>query len=90
MIGAANGATTIFKIDISALRITILSSWEEKMITLRLVMRENIVAFIDVEQPSSWELGSQLFGKHASGKDNLSRDRKILIKEKISAKRRKQ
>lgn len=52
------------------------------------LIRRSIVAFIEkLEQPSPWELGSDLFGKHASGKDNLSQDRKALIKEKIRAKR---
>ena len=52
------------------------------------LIRKSITEFIGkLEQPSPWELGSELFGKYASGKDNLSQDRKTLIKEKIRAKR---
>ena len=52
------------------------------------LIRKSITAFIEkIEHPSPWELGSDLFGKYASGRDNLSQDRKALIKEKIRAKR---
>lgn len=51
------------------------------------LIRKSITAFIEkIEHPSPWELGSDLFGKYASGKDNLSQDRKSIIKEKIRAK----
>jgi metal-responsive CopG/Arc/MetJ family transcriptional regulator len=52
------------------------------------LIRKSITAFIEkIEHPSPWELGRDLFGKYASGKDNLSQDRKSIIKEKIRAKR---
>jgi len=52
------------------------------------LIRKSITAFIEkIEQPSPWELGSNFFGKYASGKDNLSSDRKAIAKEKIRAKR---
>jgi predicted DNA-binding protein len=52
------------------------------------LIRKSITAFIEnAEKPSPWELGCDFFGKYASGQDNLSRDRKDLIKEKIRAKR---
>ncbi|MCU7841641.1 MAG: ribbon-helix-helix domain-containing protein [Candidatus Thiodiazotropha sp. (ex Troendleina suluensis)] len=52
------------------------------------LIRKSITNFIEaVEHPSPWELGSKLFGRHASGQDNLSRDRKSIIKEQIRAKR---
>ena len=51
-------------------------------------VRQSIFAFIEKqEKPSPWELGKDIFGKHASGQSNLSVDRKTLIKEKIRAKR---
>ncbi|MEA3466172.1 MAG: CopG family transcriptional regulator [Thermodesulfobacteriota bacterium] len=51
------------------------------------LIRKSITAFIEnFEQPSPWELGSKLFGKYESGQDNLSRDRKVIAKEKIRAK----
>jgi len=52
------------------------------------LIRKSITTFIEkVEHPSAWELGSKLFGKYASGQDNLSQDRKAIVKEKIRAKR---
>ncbi len=52
------------------------------------LIRKSITDFIDkLEKPSPWELGNDVFGKYASGKDNLSTDRKALVKEKIRAKR---
>ena len=52
------------------------------------LIRKSITAFIEkIEQPSPWELGNEFFGKYASGKDNLSTDRKAISKEKIRAKR---
>jgi len=57
-------------------------------ITKSELIRKSITAFIEkIECPSPWELGSDVFGKYASGKDNLSQDRKSIVKEKISAKR---
>ncbi|MBA1447108.1 MAG: CopG family transcriptional regulator [Gammaproteobacteria bacterium] len=52
------------------------------------LIRKSITAFIDkLDKPSPWELGSDLFGKYASEQDNLSRDRKSLLKDKIRAKK---
>ena len=52
------------------------------------LVRQSIFAFIEKQEKSSpWELGRDFFGKHASGQNNLSVDRKTLIKEKIKAKR---
>jgi len=52
------------------------------------LIRKSVAEYIDrLEKPSPWELGSDLFGKYASGQDNLSKDRKTLLKDKISAKR---
>ena len=51
-------------------------------------IRKSITAYIEkVEHPSAWELGNNLFGKYASGQNNLSQDRKSIAKEKIRAKR---
>jgi len=53
-------------------------------------IRKSITDYIDkLEQPSAWELGNNLFGKHSSGTGNLSTDRKQLIKEKIRVKNEK-
>jgi len=52
------------------------------------LIRKSISEYIDkLEKPSPWELGSDIFGKYASGQNNLSKDRKALIKEKIRAKK---
>jgi len=52
------------------------------------LIRKSVSEYIDkLEKPSPWELGSDIFGKYASGQNNLSKDRKALIKEKIRAKR---
>ena len=52
------------------------------------LVRKSITEFIKtIEKPTPWELGSELFGKYASNVNNLSQDRKELIKEKIKAKR---
>ncbi|MCA9924908.1 MAG: CopG family transcriptional regulator [Anaerolineales bacterium] len=52
------------------------------------LIRRSVIEFIDkLETPSPWDLGSDVFGKYASGQDNLSRDRKALVKEKIRAKK---
>ncbi|MCF6259688.1 MAG: ribbon-helix-helix domain-containing protein [Gammaproteobacteria bacterium] len=52
------------------------------------LIRKSVTEYINkLEKPSPWELGSDFFGKYASGQGNLSRDRKALLKEKIRAKR---
>ncbi len=52
------------------------------------LIRKSVTEYIDkLEKPSPWELGNDIFGKYASGQDNLSKDRKTLLKEKIRAKR---
>lgn len=52
------------------------------------LIRKSITEFIGkLEKPTPWALGSDVFGKYASGVDDLSSDRKSLIKEKIGSKR---
>lgn len=38
------------------------------------------------ESPTPWELGKSVFGLRGSGRDNLSSDRKKILKEKLNAK----
>ena len=53
------------------------------------LIRKGIAEYLEkLEKPNAWELGSNLFGRYSSGKINLSRDRKSLLKEKIQAKRK--
>lgn len=38
-------------------------------------------------RPSPWEIGKDVFGRHGSGKGNLSFNRKSILKEKLHAKK---
>lgn len=52
------------------------------------LIRKSIIEFIDkLDKPTPWELGGDVFGRYASEQNNLSKDRKSLLKEKIKAKR---
>jgi len=52
------------------------------------LIRKSIIDFLgNLEKPSPWELGNGLFGKYASGQHDLSINRKVLVKERIKAKR---
>lgn len=52
------------------------------------LIRKSVTEFVEkTDKPSPWELGQDLFGKYASGRDNLAVDRKALFKEKVRAKR---
>lgn len=52
------------------------------------LIRKSIIDFLgNLEKPSPWELGNNVFGKYASGEHDLSINRKALVKEKIKAKR---
>ena len=52
------------------------------------LVRKSITEFISKQdKPSAWELGSDIFGKYESSYESLSRDRKLLIKDRIKAKR---
>jgi predicted DNA-binding protein len=55
------------------------------------VIKEALVYYFDMlknenEQKSAYELGSELFGKYSSGRDDLSTTYKQKIKDKINAK----
>ena len=52
------------------------------------LIRKSISDFLaKLEKPSPWVLGNELFGKYASGQNDLSKNRKKLLKEKIQAKK---
>ncbi len=52
------------------------------------LIRKSVTEFIDnLEKPSAWELGQDVFGKYGSENKALSKDRKAFIKEKVRAKR---
>lgn len=51
------------------------------------LIRKSVNTFIkNIEQPTPWELGKNIFGKYSSDKNNNAENRKVLIKEKILAK----
>jgi len=53
------------------------------------LVRKSLVEYIGkINNQDAWEVGKDLFGKYESGKNNLSSNRKALIKEKIKAKRK--
>jgi RHH-type transcriptional regulator, rel operon repressor / antitoxin RelB len=52
-------------------------------------VRQAIAEKLDREaagQPSAYELGKNVFGKHGSGRDDLSTNRKALLGELLRAK----
>jgi predicted DNA-binding protein len=53
------------------------------------LIRKSITEYLNrLDTPTPWVLGESLFGRHASGQNNLSTDRKSLVKAKIRAKRK--
>ena len=53
------------------------------------LVRRSIEAYLGkLEKPSAWELGSHLFGRHSSGKGDLSSNRKQHLKEKLKSKKK--
>ena len=53
------------------------------------LIRRSILDYIGrLKTPNAWDVGQDLFGKHASGHNDLSVRRKELIKDKIRAKRK--
>ncbi len=53
------------------------------------LIRRSITDYLSkLSKSSPWELGEDYFGIYSSGQDNLSTDRKLLLKTKIRAKRK--
>ncbi len=51
------------------------------------LVRKSIHEYLGkLSKPNAWEIGEDLFGKYSSGFNNLSTDRKELIKNKIETK----
>ncbi len=65
----------------------IISISNAKNISKSDIIKEALELYIaqSESQKNSFELGSDLFGQYGSGKGNLSRDYKKLIKDKIRA-----
>ncbi len=52
------------------------------------LIRKSIIEYLGkLGKQNAWEAGQDLFGKYNSGRNNLSTDRKAIIKDKIGAKR---
>ena len=52
------------------------------------LIRKSIIEYIGkLESLDAWESGKDLFGRYSSGRENLSVDRKAILKEKIRGKR---
>ena len=59
--------------------------------TLSAFVRDAIIEKIEREKnalPSPYELGKTLFGRYSSDRDDLSVNRKAILKEKLRAKHR--
>lgn len=47
-------------------------------------LRKSLIAyFAQMEQSYAWELGKDLFGKYASGRTDLSVNRKSILRQKL-------
>lgn len=58
-------------------------------ITKSELIRKSIHDYLGkLNTPNPWDAGEDLFGKYSSGVKNLSSNRKVLLREKIKAKRR--
>lgn len=51
------------------------------------LVRECLQHYLEQQQkrPTPWELGKDLFGKHASGRSDLAVNRKAILREKMRA-----
>jgi predicted DNA-binding protein len=58
-------------------------------ITKSELIRNSILEYLSkLDTANAWEVGQDLFGKYSSGLNNLSTERKKIVKEKIRAKRK--
>jgi RHH-type transcriptional regulator, rel operon repressor / antitoxin RelB len=58
-------------------------------ITKSELIRKSILEYLNkLDTANAWEVGQDLFGKYSSGLNNLSTDRKEIVREKIRAKRK--
>lgn len=58
-------------------------------ITKSELIRKSILEYLSkLDTANAWEVGQDLFGKYSSGLNNLSTERKEIVKAKIRAKRK--
>lgn len=52
------------------------------------LIRKSILDYLGkISKQNAWDAGYDLFGKYSSGQDNLSTDRKVILKNRLRAKR---
>ena len=52
------------------------------------LIRKSILDYLGkIGKQNAWDAGNDLFGKYSSGHQNLSTDRKVILKSRIKAKR---
>lgn len=52
------------------------------------LIRKSILDYLGkIGRQNAWDAGNDLFGKYSSGQQNLSTDRKVILKNRIKAKR---
>ena len=52
------------------------------------LIRKSILEYLGkLGKQNAWEAGQDLFGKYDSGRNNLSVDRKAIVKDRIEAKK---
>ncbi len=62
-----------------------------KRVSKSQLIRDCLQAFLnaDADVPVAWELGKDLFGKVGSGRSDLSRNRKRIVRDKLNARHRR-
>ena len=62
-----------------------------KRVSKSQLIRDCLQAFLNAEsdEPLAWELGKDLFGKVGSGRSDLSRNRKQIVRDKLNARHRR-
>ncbi len=62
-----------------------------KRVSKSQLIRDCLQAFLNAESdtPLAWELGKDLFGKVGSGRSDLSRNRKQIVRDKLNARNRR-
>lgn len=62
-----------------------------KRVSKSQLIRDCLQAFLnaDNDTPLAWELGKDLFGKVGSGRSDLSRNRKQIVRDKLHARHRR-
>ena len=74
----------------------LLGAWSDRAASRKRVSKSQLVrdclqAYLsaDNDAPLAWELGKDLFGKVGSGRSDLSRNRKQIVREKLNARHRR-